>query len=53
LYWAHCQISLRTDLDLQFLIAAHSQVRVDAGAKKFHFEIFFENSRMATAMVFQ
>jgi hypothetical protein len=53
LYWAHGQISVITVADLQFLIAAHSQVRVDASAKNFGFEIFLENSRMATAMVFQ
>jgi hypothetical protein len=35
------------------LTAAHNQIRVDAGAKNFHFETFLENSRMATAMVFQ
>jgi hypothetical protein len=34
--------------ELNFLIAARSQVRFDIGVRNFHFEVFLEDLRMDT-----
>jgi hypothetical protein len=48
LYWAPSHISNMSVLELNFLTAAHSQVRFYVGVKNICFEVFLMDSRMDT-----
>jgi hypothetical protein len=46
LYWALGQILDMSAPELNFLSAAHSQVRFDVSVRNFRFKVFFVDSRM-------